>query len=85
MRSVALAPTGGSGGAVRVDETFIGNDRTKKPHGEKKGRAHAPKHEMLTLADRETKRAENIIVDDLKKSALISILREYRRRGRGLH
>ena len=32
---------GGNGGTVEVDETFIGNDRTKKPHGEKKGRGYA--------------------------------------------
>ncbi len=76
MRSGELAPMGGNGGAVEVDETFIGNDRTKKPHGEKKGRGYAHKHKMLTLVDRETKRAKSIIVDDLKKSTLIPILRE---------
>ena len=42
MRSGELAPMGGNGGAVEVDGTFIGNDRTKKPHGEKKGRGFAP-------------------------------------------
>lgn len=67
---------GGNGGAVEVDETFIGNDRTKKPHGEKKGRGYAHKHKMLTLVDRETKRAKSIIVDDLKASTLVPILQE---------
>jgi len=76
MRSGDLAPMGGNGGAVEVDETFFGNDRTKKPHGEKKGRGYAHKHKILTLVDRDTKQAKSIIVDDLKKSTLIPILRE---------
>lgn len=58
------------------DETFIGNDRTKKPHGEKKGRGYAHKHKMPTLVDRGTGRAKSIIVDALKASTLVSILRE---------
>lgn len=76
MRSGELAPMGGGGGTVEVDETFIGNDRTKKPHGEKKGRGYAHKHKMLTLVDRETKKAKSIIVDDLKQTTLVPILRE---------
>ena len=38
MRTGELAPMGGLGGIVEADETFIGNDRTVKPYGEKKGR-----------------------------------------------
>ena len=76
MRSGELAPMGGNGGTVEVDETFIGNDRTKRPHGEKKGRGYAHKHKMLTLVDRETKQAKSIIVDDLKASTLVPILQE---------
>ncbi|MFO6462821.1 IS1595 family transposase [Jannaschia sp. KMU-145] len=76
MRSGDLAPMGGNGGAVEVDETFIGNDRTKKPHGEKKGRGFHHKHKMLTLVDRTTGRAKSIIVDDLKATTLVPILRE---------
>jgi transposase-like protein len=76
MRSGDLAPFGQGGGAVEVDETFIGNDRTKKPHGVKKGRGYAHKHKVLTLLDRDTKRTKSIVVDDLKKSTLIPILRE---------
>ncbi len=76
MRSGDLAPMGGGGGTVEVDETFIGNDRTKKPKHSKKGRGYAHKHKMLTLVDRDTKQAKSIIVDDLKKSTLIPILRE---------
>lgn len=76
MRSGEFAPMGGNGGAVEVDETFIGNDRTIKPHGEKKGRGFAHKHKMLTLVDRSTGRAKSIIVDDLKAATLVPILRE---------
>lgn len=43
MRDGSLAPMGGGGGIVEVDETFIGTDRTKKPKGEKKGRGYAHK------------------------------------------
>lgn len=76
MRDGTLAPFGGNGGTVEVDETFIGNDRTKKPRGVKKGRGYAHKHKILTLVDRETKQAKSIVVDDLKASTLIPILRE---------
>jgi transposase-like protein len=44
MRSGELAPMGGLGGIVEVDETFIGNDRSIKPKHEKKGRGYAHKH-----------------------------------------
>lgn len=53
MRSGDLAPMGGSGGIVEVDETFIGNDRTIKPKGSKKGRGYAHKHKVLSLVDRD--------------------------------
>lgn len=76
MRSGELAPMGGNGGAVEVDETFIAVDRAKKPHGEKKGRGYAHKHKIPTLVDRRTKRAKSIVVDDLKASSLIPIPRE---------
>lgn len=40
MRDGSLAPMGGAGGIVEVDETFIGNDRTVKPKHSKKGRGY---------------------------------------------
>lgn len=76
MRSGDLAPFGSGGGTVEVDETFIGVDRTKKPHGVKKGRGYAHKHKLLTLVDRNTKQAKSIVVDDLKASTLVPILQE---------
>lgn len=54
MRSGDLAPMGGNGGIVEVDETSIGHDKTVKPRGQKKGRGYAHKHKVLALVDRET-------------------------------
>ena len=68
MRSGELAPTGGNGGTVEVGETFIG----REPGMEKKAANHR-KMEVMTLVDRDTKR---IVVDDLRKSTLIPILRD---------
>ena len=77
MREGALdAPFGSNGGAVEVDETFIGIDRTKKPKHSKKGRGYAHKHKLLSLVDRSTGRAKSIVVDDLKAKTLVPILRE---------
>lgn len=76
IRSGALAPFGAGGGAVEVDETFIGHDRTIKPKGEKKGRGYAHKHKVLSLVDRDTKQVRSMVVDDLKSETLAPILRE---------
>ncbi|MEQ8343415.1 IS1595 family transposase [Marinovum algicola] len=74
MRDGALAPMGGNGGAVEVDETFIGQNPDKP---KKKGaRGYAHKNAMLTLVDRDTKRAKSIVVDDIRKHTLVPILRE---------
>lgn len=74
MRDGDLAPFGGGGGIVEIDETFIGNDRTMKPKGEKKGRGYAHKHKMLSLVDRTTGRACCFVVDSLKAADLTPIL-----------
>jgi transposase-like protein len=76
MRSGELAPLGGLGGIVEVDETFIGNDRTIKPHGQKKGRGYAHKHKVLALVDRKAGTARTMVVDDLKATTLTPILTE---------
>lgn len=74
MRDGELAPFGGNGGAVEVDETFIG----KEPGVTKAKNAHGGAHKMkvLTLIDRDTKRARSIVVDDLTKATILPILRE---------
>ena len=76
MRSDDLTPFGGNGGAVEVDETFIGNDRTIKPKGVKKGRGYHHKHKVLSLVDRETGQVRSMVVDSLKAADLAPIVRE---------
>lgn len=74
MRSGDLSPFGSGGGVVEVDETFIGNDRTVKPEGVKKGRGFAHKHKVLSLVDRNTGRVRSMVVDSLKAVDVIPIL-----------
>ncbi len=76
MASGDLSPFGSNGGAVEVDETFIGNDRTVKPEGELRGRGYAHKHKVLSLVDRDTGRARSMVVKDLKANTLGPIVRE---------
>ena len=76
MRSGDLVLFGTGGGAVEVDETFIGHDKTIKPKYSKKGRGYAHKHKVLSLVDRATGRARSMVVDDLKTTTLVPILRE---------
>ena len=72
MRSGELAPMGGGGGIVEVDETFIGHQYKKS----KTARGGSHKNKMMTLVDRSTGRAKSIIVKDLKVSTLLPILQE---------
>lgn len=76
MRSGDLMPFGAEGGAVEVDEMFIGNDRTIKPKHSKKGRGYAHKHKVLALVDRNSGKARSMVVDDLKAKTLVPILKE---------
>jgi transposase-like protein len=76
MRTGGLAPFGGTGGAVEVDETFIGHDKTIKPKGERKGRGYHHKHKVLCLVDRDSGQARSMVVDDLKAATLAPIVRE---------
>jgi transposase-like protein len=76
MREGSLAPFGSDGGAVEVDETFIGCDHAIKPKGQKKGRGVTHKYKVLALVDRTTGRARSMVVDDLKVSTLAPLVRE---------
>ena len=69
-------PMDGEGGAVEVDETFIGRDKDIKPDHEKKGRGYAHKHKVLALVDRKAGRARAMVVDSLKAKDLMPILAE---------
>jgi len=75
MREDGFDVFGSGGGSVEVDETFIGHDKTIKPKGEKRGRGYHHKNKVLSLVDRETGKARSIVVDDLKATTLIPILK----------
>lgn len=70
MRSGDFAPFGTGGGIVEVDETFIGNDPTKK-----RGGGYHHKNKILSLVDRTTGQARSIVVDDVKAATLVPILK----------
>ncbi len=65
---------GVNGGAVEIDETFIGHDYSKKPKGEKKGRGFEHKNKVFSLIDRTTGQARSVVVDNLKASTLRPIM-----------
>jgi transposase-like protein len=69
MRSGDLAPFGSNGGAVEIDETFIGRDKSKPV---KQGYEH--KFKVLSLVDRETGQARSMVVDSLRIVDLMPIL-----------
>ena len=65
MRSGDLAPFGGGGGVVEVDETFIGREP-----GMPMRRAFHHKMKVLTLVDRTTGQARSVMIDDLRPSTI---------------
>jgi transposase-like protein len=69
MRSGDLAPFGGGGTVVEVDETFIG--RVK---GAPKRRAFHHKMKVLSLVDRETGRCRSMVVDNVSAATLVPIV-----------
>jgi transposase-like protein len=71
MRAGELAPMGGNGGAVEIDETFIGRkDGTPKA---KAGFGH--KNAILSLVDRDTKQVRSFHVDSTRKEDVIPIIK----------
>ena len=75
MRDGELAPFGGNGGIVEVDETFIGVDKevaAQRQNMDRRGFHH--KMKMLTLVDRSTGRARSQVVDTLTVQELIPII-----------
>ena len=73
IRSDNTVDFGSGGGVVEVDETFIGH-KHKKAEG---ARGYAHKNAMLTLVDRTSGRSKSFVVDNVKASTLLPILREY--------
>lgn len=74
MRSGNFAPFGSNGGPVEVDETFIGNDRSVKPKGVKKGRGYHHKNKVLALVDRTTGQARSMVVDSVSAKELAPLV-----------
>jgi transposase-like protein len=70
MNGDAPANFGAGGGVVEIDETFIGREPGKPV---RRGVGH--KMKVLTLVDRSTGRAKSIVVDDLRTSTLLPILK----------
>lgn len=69
MRDGDLAPFGGNGGIVEVDETFIG-----KLKGVEKRRAFHHKMKVLALVDRNTGKARTMVIDNVKAETLMPIV-----------
>lgn len=76
MRSGDLAPFGGNGGAVEVDETFIGREPGEK--GRKAAHSRGGQHKMkvLSLVDRETGQARSFVLDHISTTTILPIVRE---------
>jgi len=70
MRSGDLAPFGGGGGIVEVDETFVGGAKKFQ-----KGKI-VKKAPMLTLIDRDSGRAASFVVERANQANILPILRE---------
>jgi transposase-like protein len=69
MRSGHLAPMGGNGGIVEVDETYIGNKPGKEV---KSGVGH--KHAILSLVDRTTGRAQSFVLDRVTLNEVVPVI-----------
>jgi len=72
MRSVDLIPFGKQGGVVEADETFWGMD----PDTTKKANGGYGAMKVLTLIDRDSGRAQSVVIDELTRDAIEPILRE---------
>jgi len=72
MKPQTVPPFGGNGTVVEIDETFLGNNREKKPQS----RGYEHKNKVLSLVDRATGQSRSIVVDNLKAKTLLPILQE---------
>jgi transposase-like protein len=76
MREGSLAPFGVNGGAVEVDETYIGSDHSIKPVGDLRSYGLRHKFKVLSLVDRTSGKTRSFVVDDVKKETVAPIVRE---------
>lgn len=65
-------PFGSGGGAVEIDETYLGDDPFKK----KPRNGYRGKNIVLSLVDRTTGQSRSMVVDDMKWRLLLPILEE---------
>lgn len=70
MRTGDLAPFGGGGGVVAVDETFVG----RKLGVEMKRVGYAHKIPFLSLVHRERGEVRSFVVDNVTRAALVPII-----------
>jgi transposase-like protein len=76
MREGGLAPFGVNGGAVEVDETYIGNDPSLPWNPDMRRYGRRQKYKVLSLVDRTTKQARSFVVDDTSSASVHPIVRE---------
>jgi hypothetical protein len=69
MRSGDLAPFGGGGGVVEVDETFIG-----RKAGSEVRRGYGHKIPVLSLVHRESGQCRSFVVDNVSADTLVPIV-----------
>ena len=69
MRSGELAPFGQDGGAVEVDETYIGREPVKPVK-----RAFHHKMKVLSLVDRSTGQVRSVVVDNIRPATIAPIV-----------
>lgn len=62
--------------AERRDVPPLRRGQAGRQEGDKKGRGFRHKHKVLSLVDRTTGRAKSMVVDHLRSSTLLPILRE---------
>jgi transposase-like protein len=74
MRSGALAPFGQGGGAVEVDETFIGRDPLNPPPANQAKFNIGNMNKVLSLIDRDTGAARSYVIKDLRVTTIAPIL-----------
>ena len=76
MRSGALSPFGGNGGAVESEETFIGREPGEKGRKAAKSRGYQHKMKVLSLIDRDSGQARSFVVDHVDTATIQPIVRE---------
>lgn len=69
MRSGNLAPMGGNGGIVEIDETYIGRNPDKEV---KSGVGH--KYAILSLVDRASGRAQSFVLDRVTLNEVVPVI-----------